>query len=104
MTPQSPSASQLARHAFRSEGVRGLYRGLPGIWAKEVPGSFIYLGSYECAKASMRHLNETPQLSKSHHGRGGGKKGFSGKLVNMHALGTLVESNMVFMEVMGKGG
>lgn len=51
-----------AREVLRTDGVRGLYRGLSGMWAKEVPGSFIYFGSYELAKSVA-----TAQLQESNH-------------------------------------
>ena len=59
------SSCQIAYKALKAEGTRGLYRGLPGIWTKEIPGSFIYFGSFELAKSVLRHFNESPQLSKS---------------------------------------
>ena len=41
----------VARCVVHEDGYRGLYRGLCGMWAKEIPGSFIYFGSYEFAKS-----------------------------------------------------
>ena len=55
---------QIAYMALKAEGPRGLYRGLPGIWTKEIPGSFVYFGSFEMAKSGLRHVNESPHLSK----------------------------------------
>ena len=54
----------MAGDILRSDGVRGLYRGLPGIWIKEIPGSFIYFGSYEASKSLMRHFAQTDHLRK----------------------------------------
>lgn len=45
----SPSI-YIIKDLYRNEGIKGFYRGLTGIWTKEIPGSFIYFGSYECAK------------------------------------------------------
>ena len=47
----------IAREVVRNNGLRGLYRGLPGIWTKDVPGSFIYFGSYEAAKSCVRIMH-----------------------------------------------
>ena len=54
----------MARDILRQEGIRGLYRGLNGMWVKEVPGSFIYFGSYEAAKSLARNIKQSPDLSK----------------------------------------
>lgn len=54
----------IGAEAVRADGIRGLYRGLPGIWTKEIPGSFIYFGSFELAKTFMKSLNEDSPLSK----------------------------------------
>ena len=56
----------MIKDILREQGVRGLYRGLPGIWVKEVPGSFIYFGSYEASKMLVRHAagDEHMHLSK----------------------------------------
>ena len=48
----------------RTEGVRGLYRGLPGMWVKEVPGSFIYFGSYHAARDFVQYVQQKEHLSK----------------------------------------
>lgn len=53
------SPYSIAKTVLRTEGVRGLYRGLPGIWAKDVPGSFIYFGSYEMAKSFVRKMDSS---------------------------------------------
>lgn len=55
----------MVREIVSVEGVRGLYRGLPGIWVKEVPGSFIYFGSYEAARALFRHAAGDSQMHLS---------------------------------------
>ncbi len=52
----------MMRTILRTEGATGLYRGLPGIWIKDVPGSFLYFGSYELAKSSIRHLKQDQML------------------------------------------
>lgn len=49
---------------LRTDGVTGLYRGLPGIWIKDVPGSFLYFGSYELAKSSIRRLKRNEILGQ----------------------------------------
>ena len=49
---------------IKTEGVTGLYRGLPGIWIKDVPGSFLYFGSYELAKSTIRHIKQSQHLGK----------------------------------------
>ena len=48
----------VARDVVKADGFKGLYRGLTGIWTKEVPGSFIYFGSYEAAKHFIRGTTE----------------------------------------------
>lgn len=58
------SPVSMMRDTVRDHGIQGLYRGLPGIWIKDIPGSFIYFGSYEGSKSAMKYLNENPQLSK----------------------------------------
>jgi len=57
----------VSRQILREEGIRGLYRGLTGIWIKEIPGSFIYFGSYEMAKSfvSSVHSCKRDQLHSS---------------------------------------
>ena len=47
-----------------TEGICGLYRGLPGMWIKEIPGSFIYFGSYHLARSFLQYLQEKEHLSK----------------------------------------
>ncbi len=54
----------MLREIVSAEGVRGLYRGLPGIWMKDIPGSFIYFGSYELAKAAYKQFKNTEVLRK----------------------------------------
>ena len=54
----------MLREIMSAEGVRGLYRGLPGIWVKDIPGSFIYFGSYELAKAAYKRFKKTEALRK----------------------------------------
>ena len=49
---------------IKTEGVTGLYRGLPGIWIKDIPGSFLYFGSYELAKSTIRHFKQSQHLGK----------------------------------------
>ena len=49
---------------LRMEGFTGLYRGLPGMWAKDVPGSFIYFGSYATAKSVAKQIKGKSDLSK----------------------------------------
>jgi len=44
------SPYRIIKNLHREEGFRGFYRGLSCLWIKEIPGSFIYFGSYECAK------------------------------------------------------
>ena len=62
-TRQSPLG--IVRGVVVKEGVTGLYRGLTGIWTKEIPGSFIYFGSYETAKSFIRDLKNNKNLSPS---------------------------------------
>ena len=54
----------MMRGIIKTEGVTGLYRGLPGIWIKDIPGSFLYFGSYELAKSTIRHFKQIQQLGK----------------------------------------
>ena len=49
---------------IKTEGVTGLYRGLPGIWIKDIPGSFLYFGSYELAKSTIRHFKQSQHLGE----------------------------------------
>lgn len=60
---QQASIVAIARDILRREGIRGLYRGLPGIWVKDVPGSFIFFGSYEFAKSMIKHTLHVDNLS-----------------------------------------
>lgn len=61
---RSMTSIDMVKYILRREGFSGLYRGLPGIWVKEVPGSFIYFGSYEAAKYTMRRLAEKEHLGR----------------------------------------
>ncbi|ELT98792.1 hypothetical protein CAPTEDRAFT_170059 [Capitella teleta] len=57
---------KFTRGIIRRDGLRGLYRGLSGMWAKEIPGSFIYFGSYELAKSlATAQMNEGSHYSKT---------------------------------------
>lgn len=48
---------QCLRHAFRTEGPRGLYRGVTALWARDIPYNALYFGTYElCTFLSMRAL------------------------------------------------
>jgi len=59
------SPMSVARDVLKTEGKRGFYRGLTGMWAKEIPGSFIFFGSYETAKVCMQHaLQKEASTSK----------------------------------------
>ena len=55
----------MAKEVIQGEGIRGMYRGLNGIWVKDIPGSFIYFGSYEAAKSAATSFSGTKHQSKS---------------------------------------
>jgi hypothetical protein len=42
-----PGPVSVARALLRTEGVRGLFKGLPSLWARDIPFNFAFLGSYE---------------------------------------------------------
>lgn len=42
-----PSPIAVVSHIFRTEGVRGFFKGLPSLWARDIPFNFAFLGSYE---------------------------------------------------------
>eukprot|EP00914_Ancora_sagittata_P015835 GHVO01031448.1.p1 GENE.GHVO01031448.1~~GHVO01031448.1.p1 ORF type:complete len:420 (-),score=11.47 GHVO01031448.1:278-1468(-) len=57
---------QFTRNIVQKDGMRGLYRGLSGMWAKEIPGSFIYFGSYELAKScAATQMKDSSHYSKT---------------------------------------
>ena len=44
---------QIAKSTYKSEGMGGLYKGLPVNIIGSIPGSVLYFGSYEFAKKKM---------------------------------------------------
>lgn len=64
ISPARLGPIRVVRNTVTEEGLGGLYRGLTGMWTKEIPGSFIYFGSYECARAVVIKLKETSHLGK----------------------------------------
>jgi hypothetical protein len=61
----------LARLIVRRDGVRGLFKGLPSLWARDIPFNFAFLGSYEAfcglfawaTESDRRALNPLPTLA-----------------------------------------
>jgi solute carrier family 25 (mitochondrial ornithine transporter) member 2/15 len=44
------SPFQLTREILRTEGIRGLFRGLVPTFAREMPGYFFFFGGYEMTR------------------------------------------------------
>ena len=53
----------LARAIVRAEGVRGLFKGLPSLWARDIPFNFAFLGSYEAFCGVLAWSLETDRSS-----------------------------------------
>ena len=43
----------LTREILRSEGIRGLYKGLTSTFMREMPGYFFFFGGYEISRALL---------------------------------------------------
>lgn len=71
---------QLARQIVRSEGVRGLFKGLPSLWARDIPFNFAFLGSYEtfCALFAWAEGSDRQRLSAGSTLAAGGTAGMVG--------------------------
>ncbi|XP_068158927.1 mitochondrial ornithine transporter 1 [Drosophila tropicalis] len=61
-----PSASSdlrtpwtLTRYIWRTEGIRGFYRGLSSTFMREMPGYFFFFGSYEGTRELLRKETQT---------------------------------------------
>lgn len=42
-----PSPVAVMRTIFKTEGLAGFFKGLPSLWARDIPFNFAFLGSYE---------------------------------------------------------
>ncbi|KPU75236.1 uncharacterized protein Dana_GF20835, isoform B [Drosophila ananassae] len=49
----------LTRYIWRTEGIRGFYRGLSSTFLREMPGYFFFFGSYEGTRELLRSNNQT---------------------------------------------
>ncbi|XP_026848338.1 mitochondrial ornithine transporter 1 [Drosophila persimilis] len=49
----------LTRYIWRTEGLRGFYRGLSSTFMREMPGYFFFFGSYEGTREFLRRNNQT---------------------------------------------
>lgn len=64
----------------RTEGLRGLFAGLPSVWMRDIPFNFVFLGSYEtfCSLATWRSGKAREQLGAAELFVCGGLAGVSG--------------------------
>lgn len=64
----------------RSEGLKGLFSGLPSVWMRDIPFNFVFLGSYEayCAAAGWAFNKPRNQLGPAELFVCGGLAGVSG--------------------------
>jgi len=44
---------KIAKELVRNEGLRGLFRGLPAQYARDIPFNFVFFGSYEATCSSL---------------------------------------------------
>lgn len=51
---------QAIQEVLRTEGVRGLWRGLPALWARDIPFNFFFFGAYESYCTLFRSLCHAP--------------------------------------------
>ena len=59
---------QITGDVLRSEGVRGLFRGLTSTLAREVPGNFFFFGGNSLVKSALTPAGKTEsELSKYVH-------------------------------------
>ncbi|XP_064555681.1 mitochondrial ornithine transporter 1 [Drosophila montana] len=49
----------LTRYIWRTEGIRGFYRGLGSTFIREMPGYFFFFGSYEGTREMLRGKDQT---------------------------------------------
>ncbi|XP_050745468.1 mitochondrial ornithine transporter 1 [Drosophila biarmipes] len=49
----------LTRYIWRTEGIRGFYRGLSSTFLREMPGYFFFFGSYEGTREILRRDDQT---------------------------------------------
>nr|XP_043065809.1 mitochondrial ornithine transporter 1 [Drosophila bipectinata] len=49
----------LTRYIWRTEGIRGFYRGLSSTFIREMPGYFFFFGSYEGTRELLRSNDQT---------------------------------------------
>lgn len=55
--PPYTTPLQCLQHAIRTDGLRGLYRGVTALWARDIPYNALYFGTYElCTFLSLRAL------------------------------------------------
>ncbi|KAI8058075.1 mitochondrial carrier domain-containing protein [Syncephalis plumigaleata] len=54
---------ECAAHTLKTEGVRGLYRGMNMTLLREIPSSAAYFGAYEAIKALLMRRHNHPQSS-----------------------------------------
>ena len=76
--PLSPL--QTARILYEAEGVRGFFRGLPALWARDVPFYFPFFGAYAwyMHAASEWTMTEKEALNPVHYAIGGALAGAAG--------------------------
>lgn len=64
----------------RTEGLKGLFAGLPSVWMRDIPFNFVFLGSYEafCSAASWKFNKSRDELGAAELFVCGGLAGVSG--------------------------
>jgi len=54
-----PSPLAVIRNIARTEGLTGFFKGLPSLWARDIPFNFAFLGSYEAFLAVFAWQTQT---------------------------------------------
>lgn len=64
----------------RTEGLKGLFAGLPSVWMRDIPFNFVFLGSYEafCSAATWKFNKSREELGAAELFVCGGLAGVSG--------------------------
>jgi len=59
LVASKPTPMSIIKHISKTEGIQGFFKGLPSLWARDIPFNFAFLGSYETFLAMFASYNNT---------------------------------------------
>jgi hypothetical protein len=108
MDHRSSSLHKLAKDIYRSEGVRGLYRGYSAATIGSIPGQIVYFGGFEVGKSLAQSVllppvdprSDAPSREGGHGGRIFLGNLFAGFFADLVSLLALTPSDVVSQKMM----